>query len=110
MPPGFVGRLAMLAPIPANAAGAVAVYLYFSFNRPVQALRAAMARVATGDLTARVPVRRLQVKTRDLGAAILLTAGTQSALGNADGFYLRAVGAVPLRGIEAPVQVFAVEI
>jgi class 3 adenylate cyclase len=53
---------------------------------------------------------RLQVKTRDLGAAILLTASTQAALGDADGFYLRAVGGVPLRGIEAPVQVFAVEV
>jgi adenylate cyclase len=53
---------------------------------------------------------RLQVKTRDLGAAILLTADTQAVLGDADGFCLRAVGAVPLRGIEAPVLVFAVEV
>ncbi len=53
---------------------------------------------------------RLQVKTRDLRAAILLTASTQAVLGEADGFCLRAVGALPLRGIEAPVQVFAVEL
>jgi class 3 adenylate cyclase len=53
---------------------------------------------------------RLQVKTRDLHASILLTASTQAALGEADGFCLRAVGAVPLRGIDAPVEVFAVEL
>jgi adenylate cyclase len=53
---------------------------------------------------------RLQVKTRDLGAAILVTASTQAALGEADGFYVRTVGAVPLRGIAAPVEVFAVEV
>src|SRR4029450_2452096 len=35
---------------------------------------------------------RLQVKTRDLGATILLTADTHAALGDMDGFYLRAVG------------------
>src|SRR5262245_55149205 len=35
MPPGFLGRLAMLAPIPANAAGALAVYLYFSYVDPL---------------------------------------------------------------------------
>jgi class 3 adenylate cyclase len=53
---------------------------------------------------------RLQVKTRDLGASILVTASTRTALGEADGFLLRAVGAVPLRGIEAPVEVFSVEV
>src|SRR5262245_20285590 len=53
---------------------------------------------------------RLQVKTRDLGTAILLTATTHAALGEEDGFYLRPVGAVPLRGIEAHVEVFAVEV
>jgi class 3 adenylate cyclase len=53
---------------------------------------------------------RLQVKTRDLGASILLTASTQAALGMGDGFCLRPVGAVPLRGIEAAVEVFAVEV
>jgi len=53
---------------------------------------------------------RLQVKTRDLGATILLTADTHAAVGDMDGFYLRAVGAVPLRGIEAPVHVYAVEL
>jgi class 3 adenylate cyclase len=50
------------------------------------------------------------VKTRDLGASILLTASTQAALGMGDGFCLRPVGAVPLRGIEAAVEVFAVEV
>jgi adenylate cyclase len=53
---------------------------------------------------------RLQVKTRDLGASILVTAETRATLPDDDGFYLRAVGAVPLRGIEAPVEVFAVEV
>jgi adenylate cyclase len=53
---------------------------------------------------------RLQVKTRDVGASILVTASTQAALGEADGFCLRAVGGLPLRGIEAPVEVFAVEV
>jgi len=53
---------------------------------------------------------RLQVKTRDLGAAILVTAGTRAELDPADGFCLRAMGAVPLRGIAAPVEVFAVEV
>jgi len=53
---------------------------------------------------------RLQVKTRDLGKAILVTASTRAAMGTEDGFYLRSVGGVPLRGIEAPVQAFAVEV
>jgi adenylate cyclase len=52
---------------------------------------------------------RLQVKTRDLGSPILVTASTRAALGNPDGLVLRPVGAVPLRGIAAPVEVFAVE-
>jgi hypothetical protein len=33
---------------------------------------------------------RLQVKTRDLGASILVTAGTRSELDPTDGVYLRA--------------------
>jgi adenylate cyclase len=53
---------------------------------------------------------RLQVKTRDLGKAILVTASTRAAMGTEDGFYLRSVGGVPLRGIEAPVEAFAVEV
>jgi adenylate cyclase len=53
---------------------------------------------------------RLQVKTRDLGKAILVTASTQAAMGTEDGIYLRSVGGVPLRGIEAPVEAFAVEV
>src|SRR5262249_8120394 len=40
---------------------------------------------------------RLQVKTRDLGKAILVTASTRAAMGTEDGFYLRSVGGVPLR-------------
>ncbi|HJQ84730.1 MAG TPA: adenylate/guanylate cyclase domain-containing protein [Candidatus Binatia bacterium] len=51
---------------------------------------------------------RLQVKTRDLGAAILLTESTRAAL-DGNGFALRPVGAVPLKGIAAPVEVYAVE-
>ena len=53
---------------------------------------------------------RLQVKTRDLGKAILVTASTRAAMGTEDGIYLRPVGGVPLRGIEAPVEAFAVEV
>jgi class 3 adenylate cyclase len=53
---------------------------------------------------------RLQVKTRDVGASILVTASTRAALRDADGFCVRPVGAMPLRGIAAPVEVFAVEV
>jgi adenylate cyclase len=52
---------------------------------------------------------RLQVKTRDLGASILLTESTRAALGASNGFALRPVGPVPLKGISAPVDVYAVE-
>jgi adenylate cyclase len=52
---------------------------------------------------------RLQVKTRDLGASILLTESTRAALGASNGFVLRPCGAVPLKGIAAPVEVYAVE-
>src|SRR5262249_22684115 len=52
---------------------------------------------------------RLQVKTRDLGTPILLTESTRLALGDADGVRLRSCGAVPLKGIAAPVEVYAVE-
>jgi adenylate cyclase len=53
---------------------------------------------------------RLQVKTRDLGASILLTESTRAALGGSNGFALRACGPVPLKGIAAPVEVFAVDV
>lgn len=39
-----------------------------------------------------------------------MTAETRATLDDADGFCLRPVGAVPLRGIAAPVEVFAVEV
>jgi class 3 adenylate cyclase len=52
---------------------------------------------------------RLQVKTRDLGASILLTETTRAALGASNGFAVRPVGAVPLKGISTPVEVYAVE-
>ncbi len=52
---------------------------------------------------------RLQVKTRDLGASILMTESTRAALGGPNGFVLRPVGAVPLKGIAAPVEVYAVD-
>ena len=52
---------------------------------------------------------RLQVKTRDLGASILLTESTRVALGETNGLVLRPCGAVPLKGVAAPVEVYAVE-
>ncbi len=52
---------------------------------------------------------RLQVKTRDLGAAILVTESTCVALGGPNGFVLRPVGAVALKGISAAVEVYAVD-
>ncbi len=52
---------------------------------------------------------RLQVKTRELGAAVLLTESTREALGAiADDLPLRPRGAVALKGIAAPVQVYSV--
>jgi adenylate cyclase len=51
---------------------------------------------------------RLQVLTRDLAAAILLTDSTRVALHRRDGLVLRPFGAVPLKGITEPVEVFAV--
>jgi class 3 adenylate cyclase len=53
---------------------------------------------------------RLQVKTRDLGKLILVTESTRAALGEGNGFALRACGAVPLKGIAAPVETYAVEV
>jgi class 3 adenylate cyclase len=52
---------------------------------------------------------RLQVKTRELGASILLTESTRAVLGVAEGIPLRARGAVALRGIAAPVAVYSVD-
>ena len=51
---------------------------------------------------------RLQVLTRDLAAPILLTDSTRVALRRQDGLVLRPLGAVPLKGITQPVEVFAV--
>jgi adenylate cyclase len=52
---------------------------------------------------------RLQVKTRELGARILVTESTRDAVGELPGVGFRPVGAVPLRGIAQPVRVYAVE-
>jgi class 3 adenylate cyclase len=52
---------------------------------------------------------RLQVKTRDLGHPILVTQSTRAAIGGSNGFVLRPCGPVPLKGITAPVEVYAVE-
>jgi class 3 adenylate cyclase len=49
------------------------------------------------------------VKTRDLGASILLTESTRAAIGGPNGVHLRPVGPVPLKGIAAPVEVYAVD-
>jgi class 3 adenylate cyclase len=51
---------------------------------------------------------RLQVKTRELDASILITDSTRQALGEADGLALEPRGAVALRGIGKPVLVHAV--
>ena len=53
---------------------------------------------------------RLQVKTRDLGASILVTESTRDALAATDGVPLRACGALPLKGIASMVNVYAVEV
>jgi class 3 adenylate cyclase len=52
---------------------------------------------------------RLQVKTRELGAPILVTESTRAALGEPDGIPLHARGSVPLKGVAAPVEVYSVE-
>lgn len=52
---------------------------------------------------------RLQVKTRDLGASILVTESTREALTATDGVALRACGALPLKGIASMVNVYSVE-
>jgi len=51
---------------------------------------------------------RLQVLTRDLGIPVLLTASTRDALDPATRATLRPCGAVPLRGIQPPVEVYGV--
>ncbi len=53
---------------------------------------------------------RLQVLSLDLGASILLTESTRVALGEQNGFVLRSLGAMPLKGIAEPVPVYAVEV
>jgi class 3 adenylate cyclase len=52
---------------------------------------------------------RLQVKTRDLPASILVTASTVAEFGE-DGVHFTPQGSVPLKGIAAPVEIYAVEI
>jgi adenylate cyclase len=52
---------------------------------------------------------RLQVKTRELDAEILVTQSTRDAVGDASGIAFQPVGAVALRGIAQPVSVYAVE-
>jgi adenylate cyclase len=51
---------------------------------------------------------RLQVMTRDLAASILVTESTRTALGADDGFVLRPLGPVPLKGFTEPVEIYAV--
>jgi class 3 adenylate cyclase len=51
---------------------------------------------------------RLQVKTRELDASILITESTRGLLGDDGGFALEPRGAVALKGIAKPVPVHAV--
>jgi adenylate cyclase len=51
---------------------------------------------------------RLQVKTRDIDASILVTGSTRAAVEATDGVRFESRGAVPLKGIRAPVEVYAV--
>ncbi len=51
---------------------------------------------------------RLQVLTRDVASAILITATTVDALPRDHGFTLRPFGPMPLKGIAEPVEIFAV--
>jgi adenylate cyclase len=51
---------------------------------------------------------RLQVLTRDVASAILMTATTVNELPRDHGFTLRPFGPVPLKGIAEPVEIFAV--
>jgi adenylate cyclase len=52
---------------------------------------------------------RLQVKTRDIPASILLTASTCAAFGQADDLRFTPCGALPLKGLSSPVEVYAVD-
>ncbi len=52
---------------------------------------------------------RLQVKSRDLGCPILITASSRAALGVAKGFGLHPCGAGPLLVFAAPVEIYAVD-
>jgi class 3 adenylate cyclase len=52
---------------------------------------------------------RLQVKTRELGKAILITESTRRALDPARAVSIAPCGAVALKGIAAPVEVYAVD-
>jgi adenylate cyclase len=52
---------------------------------------------------------RLQVKTRDLGRSVLITDSTRRALDPSRTVKIVPCGAFPLKGIAAPVEVFAVE-
>jgi len=45
----------------------------------------------------------------DLGLPILVTASTRAALGDANGFGLHPCGALPLKGIAAPVEIHGVD-
>jgi class 3 adenylate cyclase len=51
---------------------------------------------------------RLQVKTRDLGASILVTESTRAAL-DTGGLALQPRGAVALKGIAEPIEVYSVD-
>lgn len=53
---------------------------------------------------------RLQVKTREFPESILLTASTFEAFGDHDGLHFKSCGSVPLKGIAAPVEIYAVEV
>ncbi len=52
---------------------------------------------------------RLQVKTRDLGAPILITESTRAAMGDVPNVRPRSCGAVPLRGMAEPIEVFCLD-
>ena len=52
---------------------------------------------------------RLQVKTRDLARAVLVTDSTRQALDPARKVALTSCGAHPLKGFEAPIDVWAVD-
>jgi class 3 adenylate cyclase len=53
---------------------------------------------------------RLQAKTRDCDASILLTESTRAAMGSPEDVPLRACGATMLKGLTTPVEIYAVEL